>query len=1552
MSEMVQASSLPQISDIYSLHLLLFSDADALRELWLPAVPEGFFHFSEGAEYRFLSISAKNGQWVATCKRPAFFRDVALEYSYEAPLTEGAFLPIEYDDQIYTLYAEKVLQEGAAFRNYAVPSDAQLRIGSHPDCDIFCDNAFLAGTHAVLRRCAGQWSFARCDRGLGVYVNGRRRDCADLRLGDVLYMVGLKIIIGTDFISLHHYTGKISVNPDILHDITPMPGIISRYYDAGTAEPSRTQFNRSPRKRMELSVRSVSVEAPPMSMSQKQLPLMLRMGSSMLSGGVAAFAGNFTSLISGVLFPFLSSKYTDSQRREYEQLRLSKYTEYLQKKQQEIADAIAEEQVVLNRKYPSISSVLAPGRLMTQLWERRPGDSDFLQLRIGAGTQPLKTAINYPNRRFELEPDALEEQMYAMVEKPYHVENVPLVLSLTEMSICGITGTRELVIELIRQLVLQTAIFHSYDEVKLIFLLTEQELAQLSAIRYLPHVWDNQRSTRFIATNEADAYALGEHLKAQIIDNAEKGKNLAQLLKNRPYYLIFALDKRLFDSHEAFKQLLQYDYNPGVSIITAHDALPKETQQIINLSSAQSNTCTTLSADGGDDILFALDTLSPQDAATAMSTLANVSLKQAEKAQSMPKMLTFLEMFRVGRIEQLNPLKRWRENNPVKSLSAPVGVGEDGALFPLDLHEKRQGPHGLVAGMTGSGKSEFIITYILSMAVNYHPDEVAFVLIDYKGGGLAGAFENPQTGVRLPHLVGTITNLDGASIQRSLMSIESELRRRQRIFNEVKSAVNEGTMDIYSYQKLYREGRVSEPIPHLFIVSDEFAELKQQRPEFMDSLISAARIGRSLGVHLILATQKPSGVVNDQIRSNTKFRVCLRVQERSDSMDMLKRPEAAELTDTGRFYLQVGYNEYFALGQSAWCGAAYEPQDVVPTQRDDSVDFLDITGQVIAQAKPKVRKSQSGLKQIVAVVQYLDALAKKHGIHTRPLWQPELPTGLDLEQLQREHPVSSPMSVCLGLLDDPENQRQFPLTIDFETCGNLLIAGDSGSGKTTAVQSILYSLARQLSPGDFHFYGLDYSSRMLKQFKPLPHCGAILLEEDAESLDEFFKLINQLVAERKKLFSQLEVDNFREARKRTQLPLVIVFVDNYSGLGTTKIGENHGYKFPTYLKNSDTYGIKYIITCSSLNEVPSKARQSLPLRIATHMKDKYEYGDALNSKVTYTPPERPGRGMFVVDERPLEFQGVILGAEQNESSRLQQIKELAQSARAQYGSGPEVRRMPVLSETATYEDFSRQFKRGRVPLCYDKRSGRPIAMPLKQFSALSLYFGNPLGVGPVLSNMLHAAEREEMRLWIVKRQENSVFDGPNAITAPEDAAVFDLSGASLENLRKLLLDQTMERSNMIRGYCEENHLDVSANDLRKTVFPFLRANTEPIMLLIEDYADFCAAVDFVSTLIFDKCLSKAGMYNIYAVAGFAPGNAPFDKNRALYYGFNPDGNILLLGGRFDQQDICTLPEARGLEKALPYNVGLMYYQSKFHPILVPCGEIIAEEVDEDEQSIF
>lgn len=1540
---------------MYSYHLVLFVELSEMYELWLPKIPEGFFRFAENPEYRFLSFIGREGQWRAVCNAPAFFRNVPMDQSCDMPLVNGQLIEIDYDDRKYVLYIQEVSSYRMKFCNYFVCSEVSITIGNDVSNDIYFNNPYISQRHAVLTRTDGEWQIRDCGSVYGMYVNGKKQASSKLKLGDIVYIMGLRIIIGINFISVNDEIGTVLVNPKIIQNELVNHSSYSHYYGQGITETTTHYFNRLPRKRFDVPERTITVEGPPMSMDQKQMPLMLRMGSSMVMGGTAALAGNFTSLLSSFLFPMLSSRYTNKQRQEYEQLRYAKYTEYLEMKRNEIASACEEEKRILNYKYPTIADVIELSTQTKHLWERRPVDTDFLQVRIGTGKLPLTAKVDYPVKRFQLEMDELENEMYRLVESDHLVENIPVVLSLTETLVCGLQGTHKKKIEYIKKLVLQIALFHSYDEVKMAFLLNKDDLLEMDSIRYLPHVWDDQRSIRFIATNEAEAYSLGEYIKTHLVEEKCGEKDLKQILKNRPYYLIFVLDKKLFDSHEVLKEIVQFDSNHGISVVTACEDLPKECQKIIALDATGKNVFTTMMTNGGEDVIFHDDNCDRGKMSQAMRKLANIRLRTIAQTQEIPKKITFLEMYKTGRIEQLNSLKRWKENNPVNSLAVPVGVGADGSIFTLDLHEKRQGPHGLVAGMTGSGKSEFIITYILSMAVNYHPDEVAFVLIDYKGGGLAGAFENLQTGVRLPHLVGTITNLDGASVQRSLMSIESELIHRQKIFSEIKSTVNEGTMDIYAYQKLYRAGRVSEPMPHLFIISDEFAELKQQQPEFMAKLVSAARIGRSLGVHLILATQKPSGVVDDQIRSNTKFRVCLRVQERSDSMDMLKRPEAAELTDTGRFYLQVGYNEYFALGQSAWCGAAYEPQDTVMVQRDDAIEFLDIAGQTVSKASPKVKKVDSGTKQIVAIVKYLSEIADIHGIKARQLWQPELPKKLDLDILQREKQtgLNEKMSVCLGKLDDPENQQQVPLIVNFGQCQNLLIVGDSGSGKTTLVQNILYSLIDQLTPQEFNFYVLDYSSRMMKLFKPLPHCGVVLCEEDVESLDEFFKLINSLVAERKQLFSELEVDTFEAARSLKSIPLILIVIDNIAGLTSSKLGEAHSYKLQSYLKNSASYGIKYIVTCSHLNEVSSRIRQELAERICLHMKDKYDYGEMLGCKVTYVPPEVPGRGLYKWDERPLEFQGAVIKADGDEKNRNRYIKEIVEQLCARYGNQAEAKGLPVFSETATYEEFSRQFSRGRIPLGYSQKNHKPVALPLKQFSALSIYIGNPLGIKPLTENLIHAAKREKMEVWVIQRRDGSLFDNNDEKWSENiKIKVFSLEKESLTAFRSLLTTQIAERNNVVQEFCSQNGFLGEPKEIYMKTFEHLRKNTTPVLLIVENFADFCGSVDPISAMVYDKAFSLAQRRNIYVIGCFEPNDYERVESRMLYYGFNPEAHILMLGGNFDKQKICAFSKTEGLNKILPYNSGLMSYHNGFYPILMPCGELSFDEEDEDEQSIF
>lgn len=1573
-------------SNLYSFRLTLISETGVFSELFLPKVVEGVYYFSAEFKITFINISERNGKWCVNCQPPAYFQNVQISENFCVFLEEDRLLEIDTDTNHYKLFVERVQPESMLFHNYIFKTNENLKIGRA------ASNAIIFESPNICEHCAeiyysDSWIVESLSESCSVYVNGKITKRAKLYLGDILFIEGLRLLVGVSSFSFSSGNYPLHISPDVLRDDSSHKKIHYHYYNEDNCDNSNNYFNPAPRKCTKIEDKIISVEGPPMSMSQKQMPLMLRMGSSVIMGGAAALSGNFMTLITSVLFPFLSSKFTEEQRKDYEKMRYAKYTEYLEKKSLEIADAMNYEQIALNQKYPTLSDITKQDLLVAHLWERRPCDNDFLQLRLGTGERLLSAQIDYPNKGFALETDELEDKMLQLSEKQYFVENAPIILSLADTYVCGIQGERPNVIELIKSIVLQLATFHSYDEVKMAFLLDEQDLKQLDAIRYIPHVWDDMHTTRFVATNESEAYFLGEYIKSQLEGDSDRSTDLRQIIKKRPYYVVFALNKKTFDGHEIFKEILSKDFNIGVSVITAFDFLVKESQKIITLDSSEKNVSTTMGLDGGDDEYFAVDEVTSEQITQALHTISNISLKKITQTQSMPKMVTFLEMFNVGRIEQLNPLKRWRENNPIKSLATPVGLGEDGTPFILDLHEKRQGPHGLVAGMTGSGKSEFLITYILSMAVNYHPDEVSFVLIDYKGGGLASAFDNPRTGVRLPHLAGTITNLDGNSIQRSLMSIESELVRRQRVFNEAAKNTEEGTMNISTYQKLYRAGKVDKPMSHLFIISDEFAELKQQQPEFLEKLISAARIGRSLGVHLILATQKPSGVVNDQIRSNTKFQVCLRVQERSDSMDMIKRPDAAELTDTGRFYLQVGYNEYFALGQSAWCGADYEPKDVVTVQRDDSIEFIDVTGQVITRKKPAVRKVNSGKNQLVAIVEYLHNLAKKENIFAENLWLDELSKKITIDSLCKKYNISfkDSFQMTLGIADAPMLQQQFPYHLDIQHNKNLLIVGESGSGKTTFLQTLLYMTVTEFAPTKVQYYIMDFSSRNLKQFEKTPHCGAFITDENEVEIHQLFTLIKEIIEERKQKFSKAEVSNFDAYLVVEELPIVLLVIDDIARIDEMSQRSVFLSLLEDIMSNGASYGVKVISTINHINNCPIRLRRNIGEKIALRAKDRFSYSDILDARCLYEPAKIPGRGMCVIDTHCYEFQVAVIADTESDIELANIIRKKVKQVYDFHNSTCFAKRLKSTIVEQTYDVFCEQFSKERIPLGVHMESMQNIAIPLQQLENVIVYLGNKKCVNPVLKNLLYAFNREAASVLCFARNKNSVFCENNVFVNQENTSVFSCTQKDVIQAINTLTTILQERKILRNEYCLQNNIeDYLESDSVKLWRKFIRTKTNPIFVVIESIADLSVGIDITTSGILSSFLTKFQPYNVYFVicsypddeeiiqrAKYSNGeeNASDDEQSCEYKRrkeirhiwenilktINANKLTLLFGGRYDKFIISSLPttlnKIKEPCKSLEIDRFAMQYRGEFYFMSMPCEKPFLCE-DEDECDIM
>ncbi|WP_300079900.1 type VII secretion protein EssC [uncultured Thomasclavelia sp.] len=1537
--------------------ILLLLRNDYLSSMNLPDKVQGQFWLKDkGCDLNeeVVAVEGYNGEWL-------------LKSNNNYRLCNGEDRVILKKNVIYKLenYRKEILfvfLEGkeyhVPFMKYRIPyKECCFSVGRKEDNIIVVNNPSISRHHFNLIYANGAWEITDLNSTNGTFVNQRKIEYAKLKVGDVIYAMGLKIIIGIDFIAMN-INSNISICSGSL-----IPVVADQLTIMNDKKAIRAYelFNRFPRRRYAIKENEINIESPPVSLNGNQIPVLLRMGGSMAMGGRSLMSGNVLSVLSLLVFPMLNTKYSEKQKKEYEAKRKIKYREYLEKKETEILKEKAEEENNLNYNYPSALEVLNfADENKKRLWERRNIDDDFLNLRIGIGNIPLLAKYNYQKERFDLEDDELENEMYNLVHKEILLEDVPIMNSFKEDYISGVLGDKSLLLMFVQRLIIQIVMTHSYDEVKIMVLMDEHDLENEEMkkyqLEYLPHLWNNQKTMRFIATNSSEAFQLGEFLKREIENDLKKPRGLSQILKDRPYYFIIGLHKKIFDSMGILKDIMQVESNIGVSIIAAFEDLPKECTKIFQTNTMLSNQIIHIKDLDKKNIYFKLDDVNLDLVKNAMKKIANTHLKIVREVFTLPKMYTFLEMFDVGRVEHLNSIQRWQENNPVNSLATPVGIGTDGTAFELDLHQKYQGPHGLIAGMTGSGKSEFIMTYILSLAINYHPHEVAFLLIDYKGGGLAGAFEDRERGIHLPHLVGTITNLDGNMIQRSLMSIQSELIRRQEFFNEVKKQTGEASIDIYSYQSLYRRKIVTKPLPHLFIIADEFAELKQQEPEFMDQLISAARIGRSLGIHLILATQKPSGIVNDQIRSNTKFRVCLKVQEKADSMDMLKRGEAAELKDTGRFYLQVGYNEYFAMGQSAWAGANYQPQDKVIHEKDNRVQFIDHLGQTVIEVKEHTKKKERNKSQLSAVVSYLSDLARKEHIVTPRIFIDPLEKQIDIHALPFEKKENE-ISIPLGIVDNPGKQYQSLFEYNLLNGNHLMIAGDNRSGKTTLIQTMLYLLTKNYTTSDINFYILDYSSRLLNIFEPLPHCGEILTDEDEMQLSSFFKLIQEILEDRKKLFKSLGVDSFEIARKIKKLPVILVIIDNFAGLRASKTGENYIYRLPELLKACVNYGIKFIISINHINEVALKIKQELIDRITFHLKDKYEYGDALGSRCSYLPPEIQGRGMICFQEEVLEWQAGIYMPGKDEEERLSCLKNEIMEIAKTCQNESKARLFIKIPEDEEYESFAEQFEVGRIPLGYLLTDVKPIALPFRQFSKLAIYFGNKKGKEKILKQFLYIAYKENMDIKIVKHKD-SIFDLNSHllgfVSQTDRIDMYEEEDKDLMDLFQQLAPELINRKKILEDFCQKNNLDFNSLDIVKKSFDYMQTKCRPIFILIENFADLAKNINQDILKGFRAYFQVARRYNIYFIGCFYPEDGKHITSDVFFEDFFEEKMCLLFGGNYDKQVLISnlSREYYQINKEIQFNKCIMQYRNGIYALQMPCGSLKEEILHKDELSIF
>ena len=712
-------------------------------------------------------------------------------------------------------------------------------------------------------------------------------------------------------------------------------------------------------------------------------------------------------------------------------------------------------------------------------------------------------------------------------------------------------------------------------------------------------------------------------------------------------------------------------------------------------------------------------------------------------------------MYQAETFNDLKVLSRWENHAPYQSLAVPIGLRGKDDLVYLNLHEKAHGPHGLIAGTTGSGKSETIQSYILSLAVNFHPHDVAFLLIDYKGGGMANLFKD------LPHLLGTITNLDGAQSMRALASINAEIHRRERLFGQY------GVNHINQYQKKFKLGEATEPLPHLFLISDEFAELKVNQPDFIKELVSIARVGRSLGVHLILATQKPSGVVDDQIWSNSRFKLALKVADRGDSMEMLRTADAAQITQTGRAYLQVGNNEVYELFQTAWSGADYQPEKDHLGIEDHTIYLINELGQyeVLNQDLSGLDMAEE-IKEVPTeldvIVQEINHLHQEEGIAAvaQP-WLPPLKERITLDELDKVVPIEAwqkrtAPSVLIGVADIPQAQKQEAVAIDLSKDGNILLYGSPGTGKTTFLQTVAMDLARKQSPENLTMYLLDFGTNGLAPLTQLPHVADSLLLDQTEKIQKFIRIINRELDRRKKLLSEHGVGTIALYREVTgkQEPTMVILMDSYESMKDEPYETDLFKLFMRISREGLSIGVHLIITASRQNNLRAQLYSNFKHQLTLPQNDISEVRGIVGATpLAATMEDIKGRALMKRDEVDV-VQFALPVAGYNDIQIINNLRDQVQNLKEMW-TGHTPAGIPMvpdeLTEAAFYgrEDVKESMENLEFPIGLDFEMVKTVKIPFDRLKNLVFMADSPESLENQQKHLLNTALQFGSKLHIM-----------------------------------------------------------------------------------------------------------------------------------------------------------------------------------------------------------
>ncbi|MFF5211453.1 FtsK/SpoIIIE domain-containing protein [Streptosporangium sp. NPDC000396] len=1160
-------------------------------------------------------------------------------------------------------------------------------IGSDPACAVAVSDPRLPGETAVVRLTPDAITVEPATAAKPGTAAAPRLDREPLE-GPVPWPEHALLTCGTTVLTL-----KAVEPPDAHLDAQP---------DGGLA------YNRPPRLRRPGGERRFEVPAEPRRAETMRLQLLTAFLPAALGLVMAWAFKTWYFLLFALMTPMIMIGQWWSDRRhgrkQYRQ-QLRQYKERMKAFDAAVERARSADEAERRAAAPDPAEVLltttGPRR---RLWERRDHDPDALRLRVGLADLPAGLEFT-PERSAPAD---------APMPDPPACHAVPVALAMRRLGVVGLTGPRQVTAGLARWMVGQAAALHSPRDLAIVVLSAHGDGEERwNWVRWLPHCAprsgedcmaligaDPEAAARRV--NEL-ATLIDERLSEEDSPSAKLGRipsgwgdlggagqsEPTPVYDERPYDVLVVLDgAQVLRALPGMPQVLRQGPRAGVYTLAVDGDQRLLPEECATVAATTADGLVQLRGGGLDNLGEILaDQVSASWCDRLARSLAPIrDVSRDDSSLALPGSARLLDLLELTSVSGTDLAKRWG-----RTTEAVIGVGPDGP-FSVDL--RRDGPHALIAGTTGAGKSELLQTLICSLAVANRPDEMTFVLIDYKGGA---AFKEC---VRLPHTVGMVSDLDGHLTQRALASLAAEIRRRERLL------LAAGTKDIEDYHEfrdtqtarasrdllvaggrtparpLPGHARPLAALPRLVLVIDEFAAMVSELPDFMTGLVDIARRGRSLGIHLILATQRPGGVVTADIQANTSLRIALRVTEASESADVIDRPDASHIPKStpGRCYVKSGAGAATAV-QAARIGGRGPGGSGEVRARVTEVGWRDL-GQPLSTRDAAV--DGSPVTDLSLLADALIDAARIAGIPEQPSpWLPPLGDLVVVPELAGPSGGAPPYRagieevppLMFGVTDLPWAQDRRALALDLAHGGHLLLAGTSRSGRSTALRTLAGAIAAGASPGDVHVHAIDCGSGALLPLMAMPHCGAVVTRDQFDRVERLLARLRAEIGRRQQLLAEAgyaSLAEFRAAAPGPRLPWLVLMLDRWEGFVAAFEGYDYGRLVESLmqlLREGPAVGLRAVVTgdrSALIGQISTVFDDRLILRLA----DPADYGLAGLPVKDLPATLVPGRALSTGEHGVTESQVALLCDDPSGPAQVAVLQSLARTAAARFAREP------------------------------------------------------------------------------------------------------------------------------------------------------------------------------------------------------------------------------------------------------------------------------------------